>query len=402
MATAHLGPPAALVKDLAECKLLTAEDLRAIQTYQQSSPGHSCSDLADFLVRRGILTPFQAKAALRGEAAALVLSRFVLTDRLGAGSLGTVYKARDGRGTWYALRVLPRRNVVSLKAFTRQVQELHGVRHPRVSALLHLGAAGERVYLGWPLLQGGENLEAIVRRDGPLSARQATQVGLQIASGLLPYHEHGLFHGLLKPTDVVIGADRRVRILDFGVGFLLSCERGKSLLDTMTNTKALARGLNCSSPESIMNALDRSPAGDQYSLGCVLYFCLTGRYPFPDDNPVKKMLAHQCEEPPPLRERNPAVPPRLAAIVQRLLRKTPAERYGSTAEVVEAFQALNQPRARAAGAPAPPPGPAAAPAPETAAGPAPGPRRHVSLASVAVVVGGLVLGSALGWFLAHR
>jgi serine/threonine-protein kinase len=402
MPTADLGPPAALVKDLAECKLLTAEDLRTIEAYQQATPGHGCSDLADFLVRQGILTPFQAAAALRGETAALVISRFVLTDVLGDGSLGTVYKARDGSGNWYALRILPRRNVVSLKAVTEQAQAMRQVRHPRVSALLHLGAAGQRVYLGWPFLEGGENLEALVRRDGPLSPRHAVQVGLQIASGLQPYHERGLFHGLLRPTDVLIGADRRVRILDLGVGFLLTCERGKSLLDTNTNTKALARALNCSSPESIMNALDRSPAGDQYSLGCVLYFCLTGGYPFPDDNPVKKMLAHQCEEPQPVRERNPGVPPRLAAIVHRLLCKTPAERYGSTAEVVQAFQDLNQPRARRAPTPAPSPTLAPGPAPDTAAEPAPAPQSPVTPVAVAVVIGGVLLGSALGWFLTHR
>src|SRR5207244_3413249 len=99
--------------------------------------------------------------------------------------------------------------------------------------------------------------DALVGKQGKLSPRQAVQVAVQVASGLQPYHEHGLFHGLLKPTDVLIGTDRRVRVLDFGVGFLLANERGKSLLDTMTNTKALARGLECASPESILDPLDR-------------------------------------------------------------------------------------------------------------------------------------------------
>jgi serine/threonine protein kinase len=124
------------------------------------------------------------------------------------------------------------------------------------------------------------------------------------------------------------------------VGFLLTGERGKSLLDTTTNSKALARGLDCASPESIMDPLNRTPAGDQYSLGCILYFCLAGRYPFVEANPVKKMLAHQFNEPEPLRKLVPECPPRLARIVERLLRKRPEERYDTMAEVVEDLQAV--------------------------------------------------------------
>jgi serine/threonine-protein kinase len=139
---------------------------------------------------------------------------------------------------------------------------------------------------------------------------------------------------------VVIGADKRVRILDFGVGFLLTCERGKSLLDTMTNTKTLARGLDCAAPETHLNPLDRTPAGDRYSLGCVLFYCLTGQYPFPEPNPLKKMLAHQTAPPPNLREINPAVSGPLAAVVEQLLSKTPDDRYYTTDELVEALREL--------------------------------------------------------------
>jgi len=116
--------------------------------------------------------------------------------------------------------------------------------------------------------------------------------------------------------------------------------RGEHRMDDAT--RALARGLDCSSPGSIMNPLNRTPAGDQYSLGCILYFCLAGQFPFPNPNPVKKMLGHECEEPAPLRQLNPQVTPRLAAIVQRLMAKKPEERYETIADVVRALQALTQ------------------------------------------------------------
>src|SRR5262249_59774720 len=124
------------------------------------------------------------------------------------------------------------------------------------------------------------------------------------------------------------------------VGCLLTCERGKSLLDTMTNSRTLARGLDFTSPEAVLNALDRSPAGDQYSLGAILYYCLTGRLPFPEEHPVKKMMAIQCEEPTPVQELNADVSPKLAALVQRLMSKKPQDRFASTDELVQALQTL--------------------------------------------------------------
>ena len=343
MVILDMGAAAPLVNELQACHLLAPEHLGRVRAYLQASARREPADLVEFLVQQGILTRMQGDWVRDQRERELVLAQFFLTEEIRAGSMGTVYKARSLKGdAWYAVKIVPRRNVVSLNAVAEKVHSLREIRHPRVSALVHLGASEERVYLAWPLLDGGEKLDAFVRRQGKLATRQAIQIGLQVASGLQPYHEHELFHGLLKPSDIVIGADRRARILDFGVGFLLTSERGKSLLDTMTNTRALARGLDCASPESIMNPLDRTPAGDQYSLGCILYFCLTGQFPFTYDNPVKKMLAHQSEEPTPLRELNPQASPRLAAIVERLMAKLPEERYESIGDVVRELQALTQ------------------------------------------------------------
>jgi serine/threonine-protein kinase len=348
-----------------------------------------------------------------------VLSGFTLTDVLGAGSLGQVYKARSDKDDgWFAVKVVPRRNVVQLAAVAEKVKAFKEVRHPRVSALVAVGTAGDRAYLVWPLLEGGETLDAFVRRQGKLPPRLAAQIAFQTAAGLQLYHERGLFHGLLKPSDVLIGADRRVRVLDFGVGFLLACERGKSMLDTMTNGKAPAHGLDCASPESIMDPLARTPAGDQYSLGCVLYFCLTGRYPFTDDNPVKKMLAHQAEEPTPIRELAPETPPRLAAVVHRLLRKTPEERYEGIADVVRELQALTAnprglqtPASRPVARPVAPFRPAAARSGErkkVAAPPAATARdagKGGGPAAWQQVLGGLAVGAVAGllvWLIGHH
>lgn len=335
------SPYDAFVEILKENNLVSSEVLEQLSNYQRSSPGCGQEELADFLVEEGHLTRFQADTILAGSGSRLTLAQFTLLDEIGTGTMGAVYQARSSKDdSRYAIKIIPRRNVANLQDIGEKVAALKQVRHPRVSAMVHVGAQGDRVYMVWPLLEGGEKLDAIVERQGKLPPRQAAQVALQVASGLQAYHEQGLFHGLLKPSDILIGNDRRVRILDFGVGFLLTCERGKSLLDTQTNGKAMARGLDCASPESILNPLDRSPWGDQYSLGCILYFCLAGHFPFPNENPVKKMLGHQNEEPKPIRELTPEVPAKLAAIVHRLLRKTPQERYPSMEEAVAELQAV--------------------------------------------------------------
>jgi hypothetical protein len=126
-------------------------------------------------------------------------------------------------------------------------------------------------------------------------------------------------------------------------------------MDTLSSTNTTAGMLDCASPESLLDPTARTPAGDQYGLGCVLYFCMTGRYPFPDGNAVEKMLAHQTQQPPPIRALNPTIPPALAGVVEQLMQKSPGARFRGMEELATALRPL-------AGAPAavedptPPPG----------------------------------------------
>ena len=99
-----------------------------------------------------------------------------------------------------------------------------------------------------PIWRAARKLDEVLHKHRKLPARNVVQMALQLATCLQPYHEHGLFHGLLKPSDVLIGTNGRVAVLDFGVGFVLTSERGKAILDTMTNSKAMAKGLDSPAP----------------------------------------------------------------------------------------------------------------------------------------------------------
>src|SRR5262249_39643889 len=152
---------------------------------------------------------------------------------------------------------------------------------------------------------------------------------IQTAEGLDACHQQGLFHGLLKPSNIMIGTDQQVHILDFGIGALLAETEGESLVDTMSTANSVASGLDCASPESIMDPTNLTPLGDQYSLGCVLYFCLAGSYPFPDGTAAEKMMAHQFKQPQPIKELVRDLSDGLADVVDRLMQKTPEARYAS-------------------------------------------------------------------------
>jgi serine/threonine-protein kinase len=268
-------------------------------------------------------------------------------DALGTGSMGTVYKARSKNdNNWYAVKVLPRRSMWNVRIARRKVRAFEQCKHPSVVPFVDVGTSGGMHYLAWPLVEG-EALDRIVEREGKLTSEQAAGIALQTAEGLAQCHHHGLFHGLLKPSNLMIGANGLVRILDFGIGCLLAETEGESLVDTMSTANSVNSGLDCASPESIMDPTNLTPLGDQYSLGCVLYYCLAGSYPFPDGTAVEKMMSHQHKQPTPIKTLNADVPDGLIALVDRLMKKSPSERFADCGEVLEALR----PFAGACGAP---------------------------------------------------
>jgi serine/threonine-protein kinase len=341
MVTSELGACEWFVWDLRRSNLLDRGKLdQIVGEFLEKNPRAEPPALAEYLVNQGVLSQFQADRLLQGKTQGFVLGPFTLMDALGSGSMGTVYKAQsktDNR--WYAVKVLPRRSMWNVRIARRKVRAFEQCRHPSVVPFVDVGTSGGMHYLAWPLVEG-ETLDQFVRRNGRLSPSEAALIALQTAEGLDNCHQQNLIHGLLKPSNLMIGPENQVWILDFGIGCLLAETEGESLVDTMSTANSVASGLDCSSPESIMDPTNLTAAGDQYSLGCVLYFCLTGQYPFPEGSAAEKMMAHQLKQPEPLRNLCPEASAQLVEIVERLMQKTPEARYASTAEVVQALRPL--------------------------------------------------------------
>src|SRR5262245_31421589 len=298
MLTTDLGACEWFVWDLRRSNLIDRGHLdQVIGEFLTRNPGAEPPQLAEYLVGQGILTEFQAERLLQGKTQGFVLGPFTLMDALGAGSMGTVYKAQSKTDNgWYAVKVLPRRSMWNVRIARRKVRLFEQCQHPAVVPFIDVGTAGGMHYLAWPLVEG-RTLDKIVEEQGKLTVEQAATWALNSAEGLAAAHNAGLFHGLLKPSNLMIAPDGTVKILDFGIGCLLAETEGESLVDTMSTANSVNSGLDCASPESIMDPTNLNAVGDQYSLGCVLYFCLTGRYPFPEGTAVEKMMCHQHKQP---------------------------------------------------------------------------------------------------------
>jgi len=341
MAITELGACEWFVWDLRRSNLIDRGHLdQLINEFLKKQPTAEPPALAQFLVDQGILSHFQAERLLQGKTQGLVLGPYTLIDALGSGSMGTVYKALSKTDNkWYAVKVLPRRSMWNVRIARRQVRSFEQCKHPSVVPFVDVGTAGGTHYLAWPLVEG-EGLDHLVEREGKLPPGLTALIGFQAAEGLDICHKNNLIHGLIKPSNLMVGTDMQVRILDFGIGSLLAESEGESLVDTMSTANSLTSGLDCASPESIMDPTQRTPAGDQYSLGCVLYYSLTGQYPFPEGTAVEKMMAHQTKQPPAIKELSPDTPDALVAVVDRLMQKAPSARFGSVAEAVEALRSL--------------------------------------------------------------
>ncbi len=309
-------------------------ELRAEQPYADATA------LADHLVRRGLLTAFQATRLLEGQGRGLVLGPYILADTVGSGSLGTVYKA-IGRGDRraYALKVLPLRSPWNVRQARKRLHGFPPEPHPAVVPLIDVGTSAGLHYLVWPFAEG-ETLEQLVRREGLLPPARAALIALQVVQALQWCERHRIYHGALKPSNLMLGPDGQTRLLDFGIGAMLAEAEDASLVDTLSEANVTGGLIDSTAPECLVDPSRRSVRGDQYSLGCVLYYGLTGRYPFPDGNMFEKLEAHQSKAPIPVTALNPGVPPVLASILDRLLQKAPEARYVNIDELVSALMPL--------------------------------------------------------------
>ncbi len=257
--------------------------------------------------------------------------------------MGEVYKAehRLMRRT-VALKVISKQLTASpsiVERFRRETRAVALLSHPNLVQAYDAEQAGEWHFLVMEFIEG-VSLAALVERDGPLPVEKACDGVRQAALGLAHALEQGLVHRDIKPQNLMLTPEGQVKVLDFGlasIGTEQWCEGGLTAVGQPMGTPDYV------APEQIRDAHSADTRADVYSLGCTLYFLLTGQPPFPGGNLNQKLAAHLERDPEALATQRMELPPDLVRVVERMMAKDPAARFQTPSEVVSALEPFCQP-----------------------------------------------------------
>ena len=253
--------------------------------------------------------------------------RYRVVRKLGTGGMANVYLAEDQElGRSVAIKMLDERHSQDeqfVERFRREAKNAAGLSHPNIVSIYDRGQAEGTYYIAMEYLEGRTLKELLIAR-GPTPLAVAIDYARQILSALGFAHRHGIVHRDIKPHNVVVAPDGRLKVTDFGIA--------RSGTSQMTETGSIIGTAQYLSPEQAKGA-PVTPASDIYSVGIVLYEMLTGLVPFTGDTPLEIAMKHLSTTPLPPSEARPDVPHELDSIVLRALAKNPEDRYQSADEM---------------------------------------------------------------------
>ena len=255
--------------------------------------------------------------------------RYRIVRKLGTGGMADVYLAEDQElGRRVAIKILNDRHAADdqfVERFRREAKNAAGLSHPNIVSVYDRGTAEGTYYIAMEYLDGRSLKELIVSR-GPAPVKTAVEYARQILAAVGFAHRHGIVHRDIKPHNVLVGAEGRLKVTDFGIA--------RSGASQMTEVGSIIGTAQYLSPEQARGSpVDQT--SDLYSVGVVLYELLTGQVPFTGDTPLEIAMKHLSEVPKPPSELRPEVPHDLDLVVLRALAKDPADRY-QTAEDMDA------------------------------------------------------------------
>lgn len=346
--------------------------------------------LAQLLVQKEWLTPYQVEQLLHGQEQELVLGPYRLLQPLGEGGMGMVFKALHQRlNRIVALKVIRRERLTqdpeAIRRFQREARAAAQLTHPNIVMVYDSDQIGSTYYIAMEYVEGTD-LSQMVKEEGPLPVSRACEFIRQAALGLQHAHECGMVHRDIKPSNLLVttlvpsrGAGNRgisgllrrpllsangnqgdslavaglshmdrsglnarslVKILDMGLVRLVEPSEGQGSIGSLTREGSVMGTPDYIAPEQARNAHRVDIRADLYSLGCTLYYLLTGQTPFPEGSLIEKLLMHQMDEPLPLEELRPQVPAEVQAVVRRLMAKRPEDRFQMPLEVAEVLATL--------------------------------------------------------------
>lgn len=368
------------VEFLTTSGLITAADLTATIKSRPAAETGDAPTLAKALVQLEKLTKYQAAAIYQGKGKSLFYGDYLVLDRIGAGGMGQVFKARHRRmDRIVALKVMSPaaiKNADSVRRFEREVRAAAKLVHPNVVHAYDAGVQDDVRYLVMEYVEGCD-LSAVIKQHPKLGIKQTCGFIEQAARGFAAAHAKGIVHRDVKPGNLLIDKSGVVKVLDMGLARFDDEGIGGAMTEgELTQSGSVMGTVDYMAPEQALDTRHADAKSDVYGLGCTLYRALAGEPVYGGRTLVEKILAHRDHPVPSIRKLRPDAPLQLDALLQRMMAKNPADRP-TMSEVGDALSTLD-PTAK--------PGPVEVPIVPTTSGGLPSPTGNPS--AVALPTGG--------------
>lgn len=256
-----------------------------------------------------------------------ISDRYEIIEKVGSGGMADVYRAMCHRLNRYvAIKILKPEfsaDTSLVTKFRAEAQSAAGLSHPNIVSVYDVGDDGDLHYIVMELVEG-ITLKKFIEKKGMLDVKEAIGIAAQISLGLEAAHDNHIVHRDIKPQNIIISREGKVKVADFGIA---------KAATTNTVTQGAIGSVHYLSPEQARGGYSDEKS-DIYSLGVTMYEMLCGKVPFAGDNTVSVALSHIQYDPVPVREVNPAVPYSVDMIVQKCMQKRPENRYLSASELI--------------------------------------------------------------------
>ncbi len=310
----------------------------ALAEYAERFPNADREWLASLFYSTRVTAPSAATALPVPE----LLGDYQIIGRIGGGGMGTVYKALHVRmGRIVALKVLRpeiQQNPILIQRFDREVRAVARLSHPNIVAALDAREQDGVHFLITEFIEGLD-LDATIRASGPLPMATAVDCALQAARGLDYAHRQGVVHRDIKPANLLRDQRGVVKVLDMGLA-RLDADTSVTATD-LTNSGMVLGTAAYMAPEQARDGRRADARSDIYSLGCTLYYLLTGRHAFTGATALDTVLSHLSEPVPALASADASFPIELERIFARMVAKAPGDRFQTAAELIAALEELH-------------------------------------------------------------
>jgi serine/threonine protein kinase/DNA-binding response OmpR family regulator len=332
------------LRNLSDSGLFSPEEMRKILEALPEAKAEDGGAVAQHLIAAGNLTAFQVEAVRERNFEGLAIGNYQVLDRLGAGGMGTVYKARHRRmKRVVAIKVLSRsvgQSEKFVKRFQREVEAVARLSHPNI-VMAHDADEAEVGHFLVMEFVNGQDLDSTVRQRGPLPISEAVDCIVQAARALDYAHGQGVIHRDIKPANLLRDAGGAVKVADLGLArFNDQFGRPPEEMAALTQAGSIMGTVDFMPPEQALGLTSIDHRADIYSLGCTLYFLLIGQPPYQGPSLMAILLKHREGAIPSLCSARAEVPAELDQVFRRMVAKKPEDRFDRMGEALRALEAL--------------------------------------------------------------